>query len=239
MMISVCMATYNGSKYIREQIDSIVCQLSSDDELIISDDYSTDDTCNVIRSYKDTRIKLIMNEKKRGVTHNFENALVHAKGDIIFLADQDDVWFPYKIKELSDFLVQGDFDVVTGNCALTDANLNIIRQKYYVDKSPLDRSVLGNFIKDLWLGCCMAFRRKVLLATLPFPDRMAAHDLWIALYSQLHFRCGYYPKVLQYYRRHENTVSFAGACSRNRLSYRISYRLYLAYWLLARSFIHK
>lgn len=238
-MISVCMATYNGSRYIREQIDSIICQLSPDDELIISDDYSIDETCNIVRSYKDARIKLIMNEGKKGVTHNFENALLHARGDIIFLADQDDVWFPDKIKELSDFLIQGNYDVVTGNCALTDADLNIVLPRYYIDRSPLDRSVLGNFIKDLWLGCCMAFRRKVLQATLPFPERMAAHDLWIALYSQLHFRCGYYPKVLQYYRRHENTVSFAGTCSRNRLSYRISYRLYLAYWLFVRSVIKK
>lgn len=234
------MATYNGSKYIKEQIDSIVCQLSQDDELVISDDHSTDDTCSIIRSYEnDGRVRLVMNGMKKGVTHNFENALLHAKGDIIFLADQDDVWLPNKIKELSSFLIQGNYDVVTGNCALTDSDLNITQQQYYVDKSPLDKSVFGNFVKDLWLGSCMAFTRKVLLATLPFPEKMAAHDLWIALYSQLHFKCGYYPKVLQYYRRHENTVSFAGAKSENKLSYKISYRLYLAYWLIVRSIMKK
>lgn len=239
-MISVCMATYNGSKYIKEQIDSIICQLSQDDELVISDDHSTDDTRDIIQSYeKDRRVKLVMNEMRKGVTHNFENALLHAKGDIIFLADQDDVWFPNKIKELSEFLIRGKFDVVTGNCALTDSNLKIIQQQYYVDKSPLDKSVFGNFVKDLWLGSCMAFTRKVLIATLPFPEKMAAHDLWMALYSQLHFKCGYYPKVLQYYRRHENTVSFAGTKSKNKLSYKISYRLYLAYWLIVRSIMKK
>ena len=90
-------------------------------------------------------------------------------------------------------------------------------------------------MKNLWLGSCMAFRRKVLEATLPFPDKVVAHDLWIALYGQIHFRCGYYPKVLQLYRRHDNTVSFAGSKSTNKLSYKINYRLYLAYWLIMRS----
>ena len=237
MMVSVCMATYNGSRYIREQIDSILCQLSGNDELVISDDHSSDATREIINDYNDSRIKLFLNDLSKGVTHNFENALIHSKGDIIFLADQDDVWLPSKIKELSQFLIQKNYDVVTGNCALTDSDLNIIQEKYYVDKSPLDKSVFGNFVRDLWLGSCMAFRRKVLLETIPFPKRMAAHDLWIALYSQLHFRCGYYPKVLQLYRRHDSTVSFAGSESTNKLSYKISYRMYLAYWLIVRSLI--
>lgn len=234
-MISVCMATYNGSRYLSKQIDSILVQLSEEDELVISDDYSTDSTCDIIKAYNDTRIKLFFNELQKGVAHNFENALLHSKGDIIFLADQDDVWLPNKIKELSDFLIKGNYDVVTGNCALTDANLHIIQPSYYKKQSPLDKTVWGNFVKDLWLGSCMAFKREVLLATLPFPKRMAAHDLWIALYSQLHFKCGYYPKVLQLYRRHEATVSFAGSKSTNKLSYKINYRLYLAYWLIFRS----
>lgn len=238
-MISVCMATYNGEKFIKEQIDSILCQLSDTDELIISDDHSTDSTRGIIKAYNDNRIKLYLNGLEKGVTHNFENALLHTKGNIIFLADQDDVWLPNKIKELSDFLIDGHYDVVTGNCALTDANLHIVQPGYYEKQSPLDKSVWGNFVKNLWLGSCMAFKRKVLLATLPFPKRMAAHDLWIALYSQLHFKCGYYPKVLQLYRRHDATVSFAGSKSTNKLSYKISYRLYLACWLIIRSLIKK
>lgn len=238
-MISVCMASFNGDQFIKEQIDSILGQLSSNDELIISDDHSTDNTCAIIKQYNDSRIKLVLNKLAKGVTHNFENALLHSKGDIIFLADQDDVWLPSKIRELSQFLLQGNYDVVTGNCALTDSKLNVIQERYYVDRSPLDKSVWGNFVKDLWLGSCMAFKREVLLATLPFPKKVAAHDLWIALYSQMHFKCGYYPKVLQLYRRHDNTVSFAGTKSTNKLSYKISYRLYLAYWLLVRSLMKK
>ena len=234
-MISVCMATYNGSKFLREQIDCILCQLSADDELVISDDHSTDSTADIINSYSDKRIKFFMNSLAKGVTHNFENALLHSQGDIIFLSDQDDVWLSGKISEMSSFLITNNYDVVTCNCALTDTQLNILQEEYYIKESPIDRSAFGNFIKDLWLGSCMAFKRDVLFATLPFPKKMAAHDLWIALYSQLHFKCVYYPKVLQLYRRHENTVSFAGKKSTNKLSYKVGYRLYLAYHLLRKS----
>ena len=236
-MISVCIATYNGEKYIREQIESILPQLGDKDEVIISDDSSTDNTIQIIQSFDDTRIKIFSGNIFHSPVFNFENALKYVQGEYIFLCDQDDVWLPGKIKELSNFLIQGNYDVVTNDCALTNSKLEIIQQSYYAEKSPLDKSVFGNFVKDLWLGSCMAFKRKVLVATLPFPKKVAAHDLWMALYSQLHFKCGYYPKVLQLYRRHENTVSFAGEKSTNKLSYKISYRIYLAYWLIIRSFV--
>ena len=149
-MVSVCMATYNGEPFLREQIDSILSQLNEKDELVISDDNSKDSTVDIIKSYHDKRIKLFINKEKKGVTHNFENALVHSKGDLIFLADQDDVWLPGKIKELISFLKEGNYDVVTCNCALTDTYLNIIQNEYYAVKSPLEKSVWGNFIKKLY-----------------------------------------------------------------------------------------
>ena len=95
MIVSVCMATYNGEKYIREQIDSILPQLSDSDELVISDDGSSDSTIDIIQGYNDRRIRLYHNTR-HGVTWNFENALRQSRGDVIFLADQDDVWKPGK-----------------------------------------------------------------------------------------------------------------------------------------------
>ena len=132
-MISVCMATYNGQKYIKEQIDSILCQLGHADELVISDDHSTDLTPDIIKSYDDKRIKFFYNELKKGVTHNFENALLKSKGDILFLADQDDVWLPGKLEKMVDFMQQGGYDVVECNCALVDENLNVTKEKYYCE----------------------------------------------------------------------------------------------------------
>lgn len=233
-MVSVCMASYNGEKYILDQINSILPQLEDNDELIISDDGSTDRTREIISSINDPRLKFFENTGTHGVANNFQNALLKSSGDIIFFSDQDDVWLPGKIQELKSFLSDNNYDIVTGSCALTDANLNIIEENYYADKSPLDKSAVGNFIKDLWLGCCMAFRRDIFDQILPFPPHVAAHDLWIAIYGQLKLKCGYYPKVLQLYRRHDNTVSNAGTKSQNSLAYKLSYRAYLAKHLMIR-----
>lgn len=232
MMVSVCMASYNGEKYIKEQIDSILPQLASGDELIISDDHSTDRTAEIVASYQDDRIKFVLNEMPRGVTHNFENALMKSKGDIIFFADQDDVWLPTKIKEMTDYLKKTDYEIITCSAALTDANLNITDPDWYKDEDPIKRGFVKNFVVDKWLGACMAFRREVMPRFTPFPPKAAAHDYWIGLFANLHLKCGYYPKVLQLFRRHENVVSHAGSKSTNSLSYKISYRLYVAWYLL-------
>lgn len=96
-MISVCVATYNGEMYIRQQLQSILCQLADSDEVIISDDGSTDGTLTVIREINDKRIRLIDGPRRQSPTLNFENALRQAKGDHIFLSDQDDVWKPEKV----------------------------------------------------------------------------------------------------------------------------------------------
>ena len=83
-MISVCIATYYGGKYIKEQLDSILFQLGKDDEVIISDDSSTDDTLSILESYHDERIVILTNQKFHSPVYNFENALKSAKGDFIF-----------------------------------------------------------------------------------------------------------------------------------------------------------
>ena len=97
-MLSVCLATYNGSKYIKGQIESILPQLSPEDELIVSDDASTDETSNTVLSINDNRIRLVTNESVHGITGNFENAINLAKGDYVFLSDQDDKWLPNKVE---------------------------------------------------------------------------------------------------------------------------------------------
>src|SRR5688500_13094934 len=96
-MVSVCMATKNGATFIKEQLDSILPQLATDDEIIISDDCSGDDTLTVIRAFQDPRIRLLESSSEKGITRNFESSLNASKGDYIFLADQDDVWLPGKV----------------------------------------------------------------------------------------------------------------------------------------------
>src|SRR5882724_1575202 len=97
MRVSVCLATHNGALYLKEQLDSILDQLNNKDELVISDDGSTDDTLEIIHSYKNDQIKLLPNRKFNSPVKNFEYALASCKNEIIFLADQDDVWRSEKI----------------------------------------------------------------------------------------------------------------------------------------------
>ena len=96
-MISVCIATYNGGKTIHTQLASILSQLGENDEVVISDDHSTDNTLDIIRAFNSPIVRIVEGPVKGSPIPNFENALQHSKGDIIFLADQDDKWVENKV----------------------------------------------------------------------------------------------------------------------------------------------
>ena len=117
-MISVCLATFNGEKYIYQQLSSILSQLSDIDEIIVSDDGSADKTIEIVKSIKDKRIKLFHNPYRQGIIHNVENALRESKGNIIFLSDQDDVWLNNKISVCLQHLQCAD--LVISDCYVTD-----------------------------------------------------------------------------------------------------------------------
>ena len=121
-MISVCIATYNGAPYITEQLASICAQLSDNDEIIISDDGSTDSTLDVVRAFGDPRIRIVRNQSQRCYTANFENALRHAQGDYIFICDQDDVWLPNKVETIVHYLCDEGYSIVAHDAIVTDAH---------------------------------------------------------------------------------------------------------------------
>ena len=120
MDISVCMATYNGSQYIRDQIESILHQLSTNDELVITDDESKDDTLAIVESFNDERIKVFKGPCKGHPRYNFESGLMHCKGDYIFLCDQDDVWEPNKVSAFCNYL--SEYDLVVSDCSVINGN---------------------------------------------------------------------------------------------------------------------
>jgi len=113
--ISVVMATYNGEKYLREQIDSIIAQTYPVSELIIQDDCSTDGTVDVVRQYleKYPFIKFFVNEQNVGYNENFRRAAMHATGDYVAFSDQDDIWFPQKLERQVEAI--GDSDICFSN----------------------------------------------------------------------------------------------------------------------------
>ena len=220
-MISVCMATYCGQDYLRKQIDSILCQLDKDDELVISDDHSEDHTTDIIQSYADPRIRLYENELAKGVTHNFENALNHCTGDIIFLSDQDDVWLPGKVAKVVTAIESGN-DLVLHDAMITDENLSVISPSYF-ESHGSDISFRKTLIRNSFVGCCMAFRRGVLECALPFPGNVPMHDWWIALCAM---KSGYKAAMLWepliLWRRHGDNVTGSPTTFIQKLRWRLT-----------------
>lgn len=223
-MISVCMATYNGEKYISEQIDSILSQLSMDDELIISDDGSKDNTIDIIRKYKDKRIKIFFNKGCHGYTPNFENALNHAKGDYIFLSDQDDVWIEGKVKRVMQEFNKG-YDFVYTNCITINEKKEIISESRIKDYN-IKKGAIRTIIKMRYLGCCYCFTKKVLNTCLPFPKKykLLEHDAWIATVANFKFKVSIIDDVLLIYRRHGNNTSGGGITKSNNSIFNMVYR---------------
>jgi glycosyltransferase involved in cell wall biosynthesis len=204
--ISVCIATFNGERYIHEQLTSILSQIDNDDEVVVSDDSSTDNTIEIINSLNDHRIKIFPDQKFRNPLQNFENALRHVTGHIIFLSDQDDVALPGKIDKML-FALQSA-NLVVSNCEVVDSKLDALHESFFL----LQKSgpgLLKNLIKNTYLGCCMAFDRTVLEASLPFPQGIPMHDWWIGLVGELVGKCVFIEDPLTLYRRHGNNTSRA------------------------------
>jgi glycosyltransferase involved in cell wall biosynthesis len=230
-MISVCLASYNGELYIKEQIDSILPQLSDKDEIVISDDSSSDSTVKILMSYEDARIKIHKNHTTKSPVFNFENALKHAKGDYIFLCDQDDIWLPNKVRTTIPFFDK--YDLIVSDCKVVDERLDVLENSFF-DSLKSGEGFWKNFTKNTYLGCCMAFKKEILDYALPFPSKIAMHDIWIGLLAELSGNPFFLKEQLILYRRHNNNVSFGGGKSKNSLLFRIKYRILLLIDLMNR-----
>lgn len=231
--ISVCMATYNGDAYIRAQMDSILSQLSQDDEIVVSDDSSSDQTVQLIRDYQDPRIRLLPLQNFRNVVLNFENALRHAKGDYIFLSDQDDVWLPGKVEKTIRELQS--HHLIVSDCKIVDEKLRVTRDSYF-NLVDANRGFFRNLIRTSpYIGCCMAFKKEVLELALPFPRNIPVHDYWIAMLCELKFEIMFLREPLVLYRRHGGNLSQTTGRSTNSLTKKISFRVNTLFPLLKRA----
>ncbi|HJZ39241.1 MAG TPA: glycosyltransferase family 2 protein [Bacteroidales bacterium] len=231
-MISVCIPTYNGEKYIHQQLESILTQLGNDDEVIISDDSSTDGTIAIINSFNDNRIKLFEGCTFKSPVFNLENALKHAQGDHIFLSDQDDVWLPGKVATMMGYLK--DYNIVVSDCIVVNQEEKVINDSFY----SIVNSRTGffkNFSKNSYLGCCMAFKRNMLAYFLPFPSGIAMHDIWMGLVSEVFGKPVFIPDKLILYRRHDRNMTHPHLKSKNTFTYKIRYRIVLIYQIMLRA----
>ncbi|MGI9552856.1 MAG: glycosyltransferase family 2 protein [Aurantibacter sp.] len=235
MKISVCMATYNGEQYLRSQLDSILKQLSPEDELIISDDGSTDATIDIIKSYRDPRIRLL-HSPHQNLIFNFENALKEASGDVVFLSDQDDIWFDDKMEKYNRHFKKNL--LVFSNAAMFYGEDTSTFELFFKD-SKKKTGLLNNLAKVKFLGATLAFQRFVLDKALPFPRNIPMHDIWIGLIAETLGATHYIDEPLIYYRRHENVASTTGAKSSNTLFTKLRIRTNLAISLCKRMWFTK
>jgi glycosyltransferase involved in cell wall biosynthesis len=209
MRISVALAAYNGALYIGEQLDSILDNLTADDEIVISDDGSSDGTVGIIEEYrkKDSRIRLLQGPGD-GVIANFEHAIAACRGTYIFLADQDDRWMPDKAVKVMEAFADPQVYLVIHDARVMNEDLSRTLMESFFTYRNSKPGVWNNLLKNRYMGCCMAFRRELVPKLVPIPRDIPMHDQWIGLLSDYYYgKSVFLRETLLYYRRHAGAVS--------------------------------
>lgn len=208
--VSVCIAAYQGERYITLQLRSILEQLSPEDEVILVDDASTDGTIREVSALRDPRIVLLQSTRNQGVLRAFENALSHSSGEIVFLSDQDDLWLPKKVETVCDAFVQDtELTLAVSDAMLIDENGAKIGDSFYAQRGKFRDGLWSNVLIGKFHGCTMAFRSTLLRTALPFPSGAEVHhDTWIGCVNALlGGKTKYIAEPLVAYRRHSTNVS--------------------------------
>ncbi|MDY6398838.1 MAG: glycosyltransferase [Treponema sp.] len=213
-MISVAMATYNGEKHLKEQIDSILNQTIQVDEIVITDDNSSDKTVEILSQYAEinTRIKFFVNAERLGFKKNFEKAISLCTGDFIALSDQDDIWLPNHIEWLSNNL--GTKSLAVGNAELINEDgskknilLSETEQFQYFSENSMDVLEHILFCVNPFQGASMLFSKAFSENLLPIPETVAFHDTWFAVNALCQNGIAYTFDPITLYRQAESTVT--------------------------------
>lgn len=208
--ISVAMVTYNGNRYIREQMDSILKNLKEQDEVVVSDDGSTDGTLDILAEYqeKEPRIRIIEGPRQ-GIKKNVEHALRHCKGEYIFLSDQDDIWTDDKVDKVLQAFKQEQCTLVIHDAQVVGAKETEYQEieSFFAFRNA-GAGVWKNIVKNSYIGCCMAFKRELLSKVLPIPGDIEMHDQWIGILNDKCYKASYFLREpLLLYRRHGDNNS--------------------------------
>lgn len=238
MAVSVCLAAYNGAHFIAEQLQSILDQLEADDELIIVDDGSVDNTLDIVAGFADTRIRIYPNDRNLGVNATFARAMTLATKEFIFLSDQDDIWTPNRRRLMLDRFNDPRVNIVAGNYGLIDRNgaplPGSLAPKLQATES---RAALRNLARILrgqqnYYGCAMALRGSTLRMILPYPSAIECHDIWIGMVGIVSGSIAHLEEPVLLHRVHGSNASIIRRPLWKKLVSRaiLSYHLAVAIW---------
>lgn len=209
--VDILLATYNGEKYIKEQVESILNQTYENIQIIISDDCSTDNTRQVLKEYENNeKIKIFYQEKNLGYVKNFEFLLKQVKSNLYMLSDQDDVWKKEKVEKSVEKIESEKLDLVFGDLEVVDENLNTLYKSYNrymhlihkIKKYQKDYRL--QYLYNCMTGCTIISRKNWIDKVLPFPtnSKYMIHDYWLGLVIALNGKVGYIEEPYILYRQH-------------------------------------
>ena len=212
-LVSVAMATYNGARFLREQMDSILSQTYKNIEVVACDDCSTDSTWEILQAYaaRDGRVRCFQNGQNLGFKKNFERAISLCEGEFIALSDQDDIWLAKKLEALLRAISRGSGDLVCSASQLIDeSGKPLYKRLMFRKRIPKDKDkqlailCTGNFVQ----GATVLAKASFIKQCLPIPDSCKYHDWWFALCAALQNGILHTPKPLVLYRRHQDQVTW-------------------------------
>lgn len=205
--VSIALATYNGGRFLREQLESYLAQTRLPDELVVGDDGSSDDTLAILEEFSKRApfpVHVRCNAVAKGPARNFFETAQRCSGGVIFFSDQDDCWLPGKIEALlAQFSADPGCWLATHDAALCDAGL---QPSGLTMGGQIEAASGGLASRDLVAGCCMAFDKRLLRLANPLP-RARQHDAYLAHAAEALGLRRYLPEVLIDYRRHGANVS--------------------------------
>ena len=210
--IDILLATYNGEKFVREQLDSIINQTYKNLRIIISDDCSNDSTIMILEEYKnkDNRIEVYLQEKNLGVVKNIEFLLNKVSSNFYMLSDQDDYWLPQKVEKSIEKLKEENADLVFGDLEVVDEKLDTIYESFN-DYMLLSRKIKKyintgkmNYLYNCVTGCTILAKKETIEYIIPLPDssKRLIHDHWIGIMTELNGKLAYMPEKYIKYRQH-------------------------------------
>jgi glycosyltransferase involved in cell wall biosynthesis len=208
----VALAAKDGARFIVEQVASVLPQLARGDELVISVDPSADDTLCLARELADSlsaagapRVRVLTGQGQ-GVVANFEQALAASAGEIVFLADQDDVWLEDKVAQVLAAFARSDAVLICHDAVVVNEQLEVLEPSYFAWHRSRG-GLLCTLLRNSYVGSCLALRRELLEVALPFPTGIPMHDQWLGLTAERLRRACCLEEPLMVYRRHDATLT--------------------------------